>query len=149
MGPISYKPAARLRNQRRWPSDLLPGTRLHCQGLLFQPGSTFLTTVFTNVYILAWLTGPAEFMTRNKPLRGEKKTAPTSWGRSVYEGPGAALSVWASASAMGGGRRHLQSQRPSLADGKVLPFSNNQRGKEAPSETSWTISIWLVSVLSP
>ena len=87
MGPISYKPAARLRNQRRWPADLLLGTRLHCQGLLFQPGSMFLTTVFTNVYILAWLTGPAEFMTRNKPLRGEKKTAPTSWGRSVDEGP--------------------------------------------------------------
>lgn len=91
MGPISYKPAARLRNQRRCPSDLLPGTRLHCQGLLFQPGSTFLTTVFTNVYILAWLTGPAEFMTRNKPLRGEKKTAPTSWGRSVCKGPGACI----------------------------------------------------------
>lgn len=87
MGPISYKPAARLRNQRRWPSDLLPGTRLHCLGPLSQPGSMFLTTVFTNVYILAWPTGPAEFMTRNKPLRGEKKTAPTSWGRAVYEGP--------------------------------------------------------------
>lgn len=87
MGPISYKPAARLRNQRRWPSDLLPGTRLHCLGPLSQPGSVFLTTVFTNVYILAWPTGPAEFMTRNKPLRGEKKTAPTSWGRAVYEGP--------------------------------------------------------------
>lgn len=63
------------------------GTRLHCQGSLFQPGSVFLTAVFTNAYILACLTGPAEFMTRNKPLRGEKKTAPTSWGRSVDEGP--------------------------------------------------------------
>lgn len=30
---------------------------------------------------------------------------------------------------MGGGQRHLQSRRPSLADGKVLPFWNNPRGK--------------------
>lgn len=91
MGPISYKPAARLRNQRRWLSDLLLETRLHCLGPLSQPGSVFLTTVFTNVYILAWPTGPAEFMTRNKPLTGEKKTAPTSWGRAVYEGPPSCL----------------------------------------------------------
>lgn len=63
------------------------GDKAPLSGPLSQPGSVFLTTVFTNVYILAWPTGPAEFMTRNKPLRGEKKTAPTSWGRAVYEGP--------------------------------------------------------------
>ena len=38
----------------------------------------------------------------------------------------------------------MQSQRPSTADGRVLPFWNNQRGKEAPSEASRTVSIWLV-----
>lgn len=50
MGPISYKPAARLRNQRRWPSDLLPGTRLHCQAFFFSREACFNYSVYQRVH---------------------------------------------------------------------------------------------------
>lgn len=65
------------------------GDKAPLSGPPFAAGKRVFNYVFTNVYILAWLTGPSEFMTRNKPLRGGKKTAPTSWGRSVYQGPAA------------------------------------------------------------
>jgi hypothetical protein len=95
--------------------------------------SMLSTTEFTNMCIAAWPAGPAEFMTRNKRLGGERKQPLPAGKDLLTRAGGVVLSHRPSqAPRRGGGRRTTgEARAPAWQLERGLAFGEQLEGKEA------------------